>query len=103
MVCDRPKSHFNSKGQLNKKGLSLPFPSNKKPDVDNALKLVMDALNTRAYRDDVQVCKATVTRVWGEWPETLIRLNELNAIKRISRPHPRALQAQAEAARSSSN
>lgn len=74
----RPKGHFNSKGELNKKGLSMPFPSNKKPDLDNALKLVMDALNSRAYRDDVQICSATVRRVWGDWPETIIRLTEMN-------------------------
>lgn len=79
ILVPRPKGHFNSKGELNKKGLSMPFPSNKKPDVDNGLKLVMDALNSRAYRDDVQVCEAVVRRQWAEWPVTIIRLKELNA------------------------
>jgi Holliday junction resolvase RusA-like endonuclease len=70
----RPKGHFLKGGNLSAKGLEHPIPRNKKPDVDNALKLVMDALNTRAYRDDVLVARAIVERHWGEWPETRIRI-----------------------------
>jgi Holliday junction resolvase RusA-like endonuclease len=81
LIVERPRGHFNTKGELNKKGRSMPFPHNKKPDVDNAVKLVMDALNTRAYRDDVQICKATVTREWGDIAFTQIRLNELNVTR----------------------
>jgi Holliday junction resolvase RusA-like endonuclease len=73
----RPQGHFNSKGELNKKGLSMPYPSNKRPDVDNGLKLVMDALNSRAYHDDVQVCRAQITREWSDWAETIIRIKEM--------------------------
>lgn len=75
-VC-RPKSHFNSKNELNKKGLAMPIPSNKKPDLDNAVKLICDALNTRAYKDDVQVAHMTIERRWGDWPSTLIRIYSL--------------------------
>ena len=81
LVVERPLGHFNTKGELNKKGREMPFPHNKKPDVDNAIKLVMDALNTRAYRDDVQVCKAAVMREWGDVAHTRIRLNELNVTR----------------------
>lgn len=70
----RPQGHFRKNGNLSAKGLEHPIPRNKKPDVDNALKLVMDALNTRAYRDDVLIARALVERQWGEWPETRIRI-----------------------------
>ena len=70
----RPRGHFRKDGNLSAEGLRHPVPRNKKPDVDNALKLVMDALNSRAYRDDVLVAKALVERDWGEWPETLVRI-----------------------------
>lgn len=75
----RPKGHFTTKGELNKSGRRLPHPTGKKPDVDNALKLVMDALNRRAYRDDVDVISATVTRVWASdgWERSLIELQEV--------------------------
>jgi Holliday junction resolvase RusA-like endonuclease len=70
----RPRGHLRKDGNLSAEGLRHPIPRNKKPDVDNALKLVMDALNSRAYRDDVLVAKALVERHWGEWPETRIRI-----------------------------
>lgn len=34
-----------------------------KPDIDNILKLVMDALNGIAYEDDVQVARATIVKL----------------------------------------
>ena len=75
-VC-RPKGHFKSDGKLSKKGLDNPVPRNKKPDVDNALKLIFDSLNTRAYHDDVQIAHAEVDRVWGKWPMTEIWLDAI--------------------------
>ena len=38
------------------------IPAMKKPDVDNVLKIVMDALNGVAYDDDKQVTRARVER-----------------------------------------
>jgi Holliday junction resolvase RusA-like endonuclease len=68
----RPRSHATSKGRLSAEGRRNPEPHRQKPDVDNALKLVMDALNTRAWADDVQVVDASVTRLWAREPFTLI-------------------------------
>src|SRR4051794_40444749 len=65
LECARPKSHFTSKGALSSKGRASRYPTGRKPDVDNALKLVMDALNRRAYRDDVDVVDASVCRRWS--------------------------------------
>jgi Holliday junction resolvase RusA-like endonuclease len=70
----RPKDHFKSDGSLTAKGLRSPVPL-KKPDVDNALKTIMDALNSRAYRDDVLVSRAVVERRWSSWPMTTIRIS----------------------------
>lgn len=77
LYVQRPQSHFKKNGELTAEGLRHPIPRNKKPDVDNAIKLVMDALNKQAYKDDVQIAKATVTRHWGEWPKTVINIKEL--------------------------
>jgi Holliday junction resolvase RusA-like endonuclease len=60
----RPQSHYRKDGSLSAEGARHPQPERKKPDVDNALKLVMDALNTRAWGDDVQVIQAQVERLW---------------------------------------
>lgn len=78
LYVQRPQSHYKKDGSLSAEGLRHPIPRNKKPDVDNALKLVMDALNSMAYRDDVQIANATVRRFWGEWPKTVIEVKELD-------------------------
>jgi Holliday junction resolvase RusA-like endonuclease len=70
LVVTRPGGHWKRDGQLSAEGLRNPYPAKQKPDVDNALKLIMDALNTRAWADDVRVVSATVRRIWGEWPRT---------------------------------
>ncbi len=71
----RPQGHYRKDGELSAEGLRKPLPT-KKPDVDNALKLVMDALNGRAYRDDVDVVDARVGRRWASdgWEKTVVLL-----------------------------
>lgn len=78
-VC-RARDHFRADGTtLSAKGERYPWPTGKKPDVDNAVKLVMDALNRRAYRDDVDVVNATITRRWTPdgWERTIVRVRSM--------------------------
>lgn len=72
IMLRRPGSHYNSKGELNTNGYRHPLPENKKPDVDNAVKLIMDALNKRAYTDDVRVTDARQRRRWSRSREGII-------------------------------
>jgi Holliday junction resolvase RusA-like endonuclease len=74
----RPRAHFTTRGALSAVGQRMPRPSNRKPDVDNACKLVMDALNTRAWADDVQVVELYVWREWADVPGTTIAARELS-------------------------
>lgn len=46
----------------------------KKPDLDNLCKLVCDALNGVAYRDDSQITWATLMKRFGTRAETLVCL-----------------------------
>lgn len=71
---ERPAGHFKKDGHLSAAGQRQPFPASKKPDVDNCLKLVMDALNGRAYKDDVQIVAATIARVWSDRPGLHVQL-----------------------------
>jgi len=73
----RPKGHFKRNGELSAEGRRHVMPSRKKPDVDNALKLAMDALNGLAYADDVQIVDARVVRQWSALPVTVIALDTL--------------------------
>lgn len=79
----RPKSHFTAKGAL--KPLSPRFLHDKKPDVDNLAKAVLDALTgIGAWLDDDQVCELTARRYYeqsGSFPAgCVIRIIELTEV-----------------------
>jgi len=45
-----------------------------KPDIDNAVKLVADALNGVIWRDDRQIWALTVRKVYQAAPRTMLRV-----------------------------
>lgn len=49
----------------------------RKPDADNILKLVMDALNGVAYEDDAQVVEVSCEKRYGLAPMTHIAIREV--------------------------
>lgn len=73
LYLERPKTHFRTDGlTFSAAGQRSPLPL-RKPDVDNALKLVCDALNGLAYRDDALITDAHVYRRWAvDAPLTVI-------------------------------
>ena len=61
-----PKSCSKVRRTANvKRGELLPA---KKPDIDNIVKAVLDALNEVAYRDDTQVVELQVRKQYSERP-----------------------------------
>lgn len=48
-----------------------------KPDCDNVIKSVADALNGVVWHDDKQIVRATIWKKYGEKPELLIYVDEL--------------------------
>lgn len=64
-----------TKGQTWKTKPMPRLPHDKKPDIDNVLKAVQDALNGLAYADDSQIVRVEITKVVAagdEQPRTLI-------------------------------
>lgn len=62
----RPKGHYLTDGSsLSAEGKRHPQPDNQKPDLDNVLKLCLDALNGHAFKDDVQVIQLHAYRFWS--------------------------------------
>lgn len=49
----------------------------KKPDIDNILKLVKDALNGIVYRDDAQVVRVEAEKVFGPQALTVVTVREV--------------------------
>ena len=53
----RPKSHYVSNNPKNKLKNTAPVAHTSKPDLDNLVKFVLDALNGSFYIDDSQIHK----------------------------------------------
>ena len=52
------------------------FSPTKKPDIDNIVKIVLDALNKMAFKDDNQITKLEVEKVYSEKEKIFIRIEE---------------------------
>lgn len=48
----------------------------KKPDLDNVAKIVLDSLNSLAYKDDAAVVELVVEKFYSETPRVEVRLEE---------------------------
>ena len=66
-----PKSTSKKQAELMRRGEVFPT---KKPDFDNISKVVGDALNALAYRDDCQVVSARVDKLYGDVPHVDITI-----------------------------
>jgi Holliday junction resolvase RusA-like endonuclease len=53
------------------------FQPTKKPDCDNILKIICDALNGVAYKDDSQIVAAGITKWYADKPEVRVTLSEV--------------------------
>jgi Holliday junction resolvase RusA-like endonuclease len=69
VTVNRPKSHWKTDGTLTATGRRSAVPTSR-PDIDNILKLVGDALNGHAYHDDALIYYAHIERRWADLDET---------------------------------
>lgn len=68
-----PKNTSKVKKEKMIKGVLLP---DKKPDIDNVLKAICDALNKVAYDDDKQIVNMNIAKQYSENPCVVIRLDK---------------------------
>lgn len=48
----------------------------KKPDIDNIVKIVLDAMNKLAFKDDTQITKLEVEKIYGIEEKLQIKIEE---------------------------
>lgn len=72
----RPKSHFNSKGEL--KSSSPQFHTNR-PDCTKLTRAVEDAMAGIVYRDDSQIVSQQVSKVYSIESGCWVTIREVNA------------------------
>lgn len=69
-----PKSDSKKKKAMK---LNNELRPNKKPDADNVIKLVADALNEVAYKDDTQIIEIVCRKFYSDIPRMEITLEDL--------------------------
>lgn len=70
-----PKSASKKKQELMELGKIRPT---KRPDIDNCLKIITDALNGIAYKDDSQIVQATVSKYYSNTPRAEVIITKRN-------------------------
>lgn len=70
-----PKSFSKKKRELALKREILPT---QKPDLDNYIKIILDALNGVIWEDDKQVCILTVAKFFSDNPRIELQISEMN-------------------------
>ena len=80
LVCmfARPASHYGTgRNHLEVRGRAPVFHT-QRPDLDNLVKLVKDALNGLAWHDDSQIVSLSANKLWTtETPRTLVSFTGL--------------------------
>lgn len=61
-------------------------PHDKKPDSDNLGKIILDPLNQLAFKDDGQVSKLYVDKVYGKEPRVEVNIREIQEVDRKVMP-----------------
>lgn len=69
-----PKSDSKKKREMK---LNNELRPNKKPDADNVIKLVADALNEVAYKDDTQIIEIVCRKFYSDIPRMEITLEDV--------------------------
>ncbi len=74
VYIDRPKSHFGTGRNSDKVKESAPAYPISRPDLDNYIKFVFDALNGVFYKDDSQVVHTESIKEYSTEPKTIVRI-----------------------------
>ena len=69
-----PPASWSSK----KRAVFLGKPHVQRPDLDNCVKAISDALNRIAWADDGQVAEVMARKAWGEVEQTIVQVRALD-------------------------
>ena len=75
-VLERPKSHYRAGGELSAAGERAPMHVTR-PDVLKLARAVEDGMTGVVYKDDGQIVRETLSKVWGSEPRALIAVTEV--------------------------
>ncbi len=69
-----PKSNITKKEK--QQILDGKLSPTKKPDIDNIVKIILDAMNKMAFNDDNQITKLEIEKIYSEEEKIYVRIEE---------------------------
>lgn len=73
-IMQRPKAHYGTGKNKSKLKDSAPSYHISRPDLDNLLKFICDALNGVFWKDDTVISEIKAVKMYGECPRTVIEI-----------------------------
>ena len=61
---------------MKEKMLGNSISPTKKPDIDNVVKIVLDAMNKFAFKDDTQITKIEVEKLYSDVEKLYVKIEE---------------------------
>lgn len=58
-------------------------PKKTKPDLDNCIKLVLDAMNDIVYDDDNLICEINAKKIWGKEDKISIKIEQIKTAESL--------------------
>lgn len=77
----RPKNHYRTGKYAGILKDNAPVYHSKKPDFDNLIKFVCDAMNGVFYNDDAQICDCEIKKYYSVKPRTEIWIDKCTSKK----------------------
>lgn len=68
----RPNNHYGTGKKVGMLKPNAPDLCDKKPDIDNLMKIVMDSMNKLYFRDDSLIVAVSAVKYYGDSPKTEI-------------------------------
>lgn len=79
-ICVTIKAYFgitkNTCKVQKEKMLNGDISPTKKPDIDNIAKVILDALNKLAFKDDNQITKLNIEKIYSEEEKIYVKIEE---------------------------
>lgn len=63
--------------KMKERMLNHEIMHNKRPDIDNCIKSITDALNKIAYKDDNQIVKIKASKYYSDEPRTIVFIKKI--------------------------
>ena len=71
---EHPKGHYRTGKYFKQLKPGADTWRSKRPDIDNYIKLVLDALNGVFYKDDSQICHIEAIKKYSQDPRTVVEI-----------------------------